>query len=125
VVLHALHGGVAMGTQDFVVIDFVVVEESVSGLAFGFVAIASGRDAEAGFAGEAFEDAMSALVEAQVIEVERSEFVKDPRVHGSVSKVAEVEEEVRERESPSAESKPARNNTHRVKPERLISRKLV
>ena len=46
----------AMSLKDFVIIDFVVGEESVSGFAFGFLTIASGWDTEAGFAGKASED---------------------------------------------------------------------
>jgi hypothetical protein len=42
-----------MSAENFVIVDFIVGKESVSGFAFGFLAIASGWDTEAGFAGEA------------------------------------------------------------------------
>jgi hypothetical protein len=76
-----------MSAEDFVIIDVVVVEESVSGFAFGFLAIASGGDTEAGFAGKAIEDKAGASIEAEVIEVERGECVVDPRVPSSASKL--------------------------------------
>ena len=81
----------AMGAEDFVIIDFVVGEESVSGFAFGFLAIASGWDTEAGFAGEPIQDKAGASIEAEVIEVESGEFVVDPRVHSSASKLRKME----------------------------------
>jgi hypothetical protein len=77
----------AMSAEDFVIIDFVVSEESVSRFPFGFLAIASGWDTEAGFAGKAIEDKAGASIEAEVIEVKSGEFVVDPRVHSSTSKL--------------------------------------
>jgi hypothetical protein len=81
----------AMSAKDFVIIDFVVGEESVSGFAFGFLAIASGWDTEARFAGEATKDKAGASIKAEVIEVESGEFVVDPRVHNSASKLRKIE----------------------------------
>jgi hypothetical protein len=82
-----LDGRVAMSAEDFVIIDFVVGEESVSGFAFSFLAIASGGDTQARFAGEAIEDKPGAFIEAEVIEVESGEFVVNPRVHSTASKL--------------------------------------
>src|SRR4051794_33086398 len=75
---HALHGRMAMSAKDLVIIDFIVGEESVSGFAFGFSAIASGWDTEAGFAGKAVKDKAGPPIEPKVIEVENGEFVVNP-----------------------------------------------
>jgi hypothetical protein len=61
-----------------------------------------------GFAGEAIQDKACAYIELEVIEVESGEFVVDPRVHSSVSKLRKMEYgQDRERGFPNAGSEPA------------------
>jgi hypothetical protein len=113
---HALHGRMPMSAQDLVIIDFVVGEESVSGFAFGFLAIASGWDTETGLTGEASKDKAGTSIETEVIEVESGQFLIDPRVHNSASELRKIASgEDRERGFPSSAAPQHCNRSQCVK----------